>query len=153
MLDNLLMLYYCISTITEQYNNTSRCKKDKEAALWSFDSNQPIYLQLIQQIKMKIISGEYPPGGRMPTSRELATDAKVNPNTVQKAYMLLEQEGMIMTDRTIGRYVTDDDEKISVMRDEAAETLAANYIDGMRAIGFSEEQSIAKLLSKKESGK
>lgn len=120
--------------------------------MWNFDSNQPIYLQLIRQIEMKIISGEYPPGSKMPTSRDLAMSAKVNPNTVQKAYMLLEQSEMISTDRTIGRFVTEDKDKINQMRSEAAKALAREYIEGMQAIGFSIKESVALIISENEKG-
>ena len=73
---------------------------------WKLDSDRPIYAQLLELIQMRIISGHYPAGSRLPSVRELAAEAGVNPNTMQKAFSELERNGLIWTQRTAGRFVT-----------------------------------------------
>ena len=72
---------------------------------WKFQTDRPIYAQLVEQVKQKMIAGVYPPGGKMPSVRELAAEASVNPNTMQRAFSQLEQEGLLYTQRTSGRFV------------------------------------------------
>ena len=87
---------------------------------WSLDSDRPIYAQLVERIQMQIVSGGYPPGGRLPSVRELAAEAAVNPNTMQKAFAELERSGLIVTQRTNGRTVTEDEELIKSIRRKLA---------------------------------
>ena len=79
---------------------------------WTFRGDQPIYAQLMQRIKQGIVSGDLPPGSRLPSVRELATEAGVNPNTMQRALQELEREGMVYSQRTAGRFVTEDEKAI-----------------------------------------
>ena len=85
---------------------------------WSFHSNQPIYTQLIEQLTLAILSGEYPTGGKLPAVRELAAEAGVNPNTMQRALAQLEQTGLLYTRRTSGRFVTEDETVIQEAKAE-----------------------------------
>ena len=75
---------------------------------WNLKSDRPIYAQLIEQIELMIVSGMYPPGAKLPSVRDLAADAAVNPNTMQRALSQLETDGLLYTQRTSGRYVTED---------------------------------------------
>ena len=93
-----------------------------------FSNDAPIYSQLIAQIKVGIVSGAFPPGERLPSVRDLATEAGVNPNTMQRALAQLETEGLVRTERTSGRYVTEDTELIEQLRTEAARKLAEELI-------------------------
>ena len=77
---------------------------------WEFSNDAPIYTQLIQQIKVGIVAGVFPPGERLPSVRELATEAGVNPNTMQRALAELERDGLVYSQRTAGRFVTEDKE-------------------------------------------
>lgn len=95
--------------------------------MWQMDSNRPIYIQLVERITKEIIAGKYHPGEKMPTVRELAEIARVNPNTMQKAFSQLEQEGMLFTDRTVGRYVTQDTVRIKE-RDTTQKTIPPNNV-------------------------
>ena len=79
---------------------------------WQLRSDAPIYSQLIEHIKLGIVSGEFPPGGKLPSVRDLAGEAGVNPNTMQRAFTELEREGLVNAQRTSGRYVTEDHEMI-----------------------------------------
>lgn len=87
---------------------------------WSFDDNLPIYLQIIRILKSDLARGKYQPGEKLPAVRELAMAAGVNPNTMQKALSELERDGLVKSQRTSGRFVTEDKEKIM----EIAKTLA-----------------------------
>ena len=75
---------------------------------WQFQADQPIYTQLVARLQQQIVSGVYPPGSKLPSVRELAADAGVNPNTVQRAFAELERAGLIYTQRTAGKFVTED---------------------------------------------
>lgn len=87
---------------------------------WELDNNKPIYIQLVEHLKLKIISGEIKIGSKLETVRALAEDAEVNPNTMQKALTELERQGLVYSQRTKGRFVTDDKEKIKAMKEEIA---------------------------------
>ena len=110
---------------------------------WEISSERSVYLQLIDIIKQKIMSGEYQPGQRLPSVRELATDAAVNPNTMQRALNELEREGLLVSERTAGRFVTTDRNLIAQLKKEAAEEAADAFRREMLALGFSEEEMIA----------
>ena len=79
---------------------------------WSLQSDRPLYAQLVGQLQRMIVTGVYPAGSRLPSVRELAAEAAVNPNTMQRALVKLEEDGLIFTQRTSGRYVTEEQEKI-----------------------------------------
>lgn len=107
---------------------------------WNMDSDRPIYAQLVERIQMQIVSGYYPPGGKLPTVRELAAEAAVNPNTMQKAFAELERSGLIVTQRTNGRTVTEDCELIDSIRNDMARLHVAVFVARMKELGFSKEQ-------------
>lgn len=108
--------------------------------VWSFDDNQPIYLQIMQVIKTNIVSGNLPVGSKLPSVRELALEAGVNPNTMQRALAELERDGLLYSQRTSGRFVTDDQEKISGYSEELAYQYINTMVDHITALGYSVEQ-------------
>ena len=112
---------------------------------WNFQNDLPIYTQLVDAIKFSIISGQLLPGARMSTVRDLALEAGVNPNTMQRALQQLEREGLVFSQRSSGRFVTED---VSVI-DRARSALAAEYVrryrDSMASLGFSEDEMRALL--------
>ena len=103
---------------------------------WELDSDRPIYAQLVERIQMQIVSGMYPPGGKLPSVRELAALAAVNPNTMQKAFAELERSGLIVTQRTNGRLVTEDEALIKQIRQGLAEEHVKEFFNKMKELGF-----------------
>ena len=112
---------------------------------WDFDSDRPIYTQILEEMKRRITTGVYKPGSKIPAVRELAMEACVNPNTMQRALAQLETEGLVRTERTSGRYVTEDTELIEQLRTEAARKLAEEFLVKMRGIGYSPARAAALL--------
>lgn len=110
---------------------------------WIFSKDRPIYLQLMEQIKLQILSGTYPCGEPLPSVRELATQAAVNPNTMQKALSSLEQEGLLVGSRTSSRSVTSDETLIRTMREEIADGIINDCHDALLQLGFTEKECIA----------
>ena len=108
---------------------------------FGFDNNIPIYIQLVEQLKMHIISGKLLPGQRLPSVRELALQSKVNPNTMQKALAELETLELIYTERTNGKFVTQDSQKISSFRKDYAFEMSRRFFSDMQKIGFDKEQT------------
>lgn len=112
---------------------------------WKFDEKSPIYAQIAQHIKMQIVSNQIKSGDQLPTVRDYAEKAGVNPNTMQRAFIELEREGMVYSQRTSGRFVTQDEELISQMRHEVAQSELSNFISNMQKIGFSKHEIISEL--------
>ena len=110
-----------------------------------FDNNIPIYIQLVEYIKIYLISGVFKSGEKLPSVSEFATTFKVNPNTMQKALVELESLDLIYTERTNGKYVTKDEKLIEKLKDEYALTLAKSYFQGMKKIGLGKADSIKYL--------
>ena len=110
-----------------------------------FDNERPIYIQLVEKMKIQIISGTIKPGEKLPSVRELAITARVNPNTIQKALAELEEEGLIYTERTTGKFVTENKKLIEKIKKKMAEEKVKNYLEGMGSIGISYEESIKYL--------
>lgn len=116
---------------------------------WTLQSDRPIYAQLVERLKTEIVSGVYPPGGRLPSVRELAATASVNPNTMQKAFAELERTGLIITMRTSGRVVTEDTAMINETRRELAEEQISQFLTQMNNLGFDRAEIIAMLSEQK----
>ena len=110
-----------------------------------FDNNIPIYIQLLEYLKIYLISGVFKPGDKLPSVRDFANSFKVNPNTMQKALGELESMKLIYTERTNGKYVTKDDTLIEKLKDEYAIALAKSYFNGMQKIGLGKADSIKYL--------
>lgn len=116
---------------------------------WTLQSDRPIYAQLVERLKTEIVSGVYPPGRRLPSVRELAATASVNPNTMQKAFAELERTGLIITMRTSGRVVTEDTAMINETRRELAEEQISQFLTQMNNLGFDRAEIIAMLSEQK----
>ncbi len=119
---------------------------------WDLADDRPIYLQLVETIQMQIVSGEYPPGAKLPTVRDLAATAAVNPNTMQKAFSELERSGLIITQRTNGRNVTENPDLIAHIRQELAAQCRADFFGKMQRLGFSQKEAAAFLEQTRERG-
>ena len=117
---------------------------------WKLNSDRPIYAQILERIQMQIVSGVYQPGTKIPSVRELAADAGVNPNTMQKALAELERSGLVMTQRTSGRVVTEDLNMIKEIRNQLAGEQVKDFVRRMRELGFDREDIIDLL--RKETG-
>ncbi len=114
--------------------------------IWKFTGNKPVYLQIMEHIRGAILVGAYPPGARMPAVRDLAAEAKVNPNTMQRAMAELEREGLLISCGTIGRFVTDDPVVLQNMKDRATDAIVRACAAQFRALGLSMEQAAGMLL-------
>lgn len=107
---------------------------------WDLENDRPIYLQLMERIQQDIIKGVYQPGGKIPSVRELALKAAVNPNTMQKALSELERSGLVYSQRTSGRFITEDKKLLSHMKSELAKTHIHDFFTSMRQLGFCDEE-------------
>lgn len=119
---------------------------------WNFDAERPIYAQLLERIQMQIVSGYYKPGDKLPSVRELASVANVNPNTMQKAFSELERSGLITTQRTSGRTVTEDIIRIKNVQDELAARHITKFIQNMKELGYTGEETKSLLDARIEEG-
>ena len=108
----------------------------------NFDNERPIYMQLVEQLKIWIISGKIEPGDRLPSIREMAISLKINPNTIQKGLVELENQGFIYTERTNGKFVTNDKSLIDNYKKIYARETVIKYLDDMKNLGFSKEDVI-----------
>lgn len=113
--------------------------------LWNLDSDRPIYLQIVETIQRQIVSGAYQPGDKLPSVRELAGDAGVNPNTMQKAFAELERNSLVVTQRTAGRSVTEDTHLIAEIRDKLAKEQIRTFFRQMKELGYRTEEAAALL--------
>ncbi|MEG0962962.1 MAG: GntR family transcriptional regulator [Lachnospiraceae bacterium] len=114
---------------------------------WNLTSDRPIFIQIIEKIQLDIIAGVYQPGDKIPSVRELAAAASVNPNTMQKALSELERTGLVYSQRTSGRFITEDIEMIDTLKSELAQELITQFLEHMHQLGFHNEDTIL-LISK-----
>ena len=119
---------------------------------WSFKDDRPIYSQLVELIKLGIISGEWKPGDKLPSVRDLAETAGVNPNTMQRALADLEKEGLVYSKRTSGRFITEDNSMIDSVRNAIAAENINNFIESMKKLGFTPEQTLLVFKTAVEGG-
>ena len=103
---------------------------------WKLDNDRPIYAQIVEKIKLRIISGFYQPGSKLPSVRDLALEAGVNPNTMQKALSELERIGLVHSRRTIGRFITEDETMIKQLKTETATEHIREFLKSMEHLGF-----------------
>ena len=118
--------------------------------IWQFTNGAPIYAQLIHQIKQGIVSGIFPPGERLPSVRDLAMEAGVNPNTMQRALTELERDGLVYTQRTAGRFVTEDEEMIETAKRSLAETQIQAFLTAMTRLGYQKEEILTLVRQESE---
>ena len=117
---------------------------------WKLTDGRPIWQQLTEQITLRILKGEYPPGGRLPAVRDLAVQAGLNPNTMQWALAQLEQDGLAKADRTAGRLVTQDEAVLESARRAEARGVIQSFLEAMGELGYSPAQAAALLKEEKE---
>lgn len=115
---------------------------------WELKNDRPVYVQLIEEIELRIVSGVYKPTSQIPSVRELAAEAAVNPNTMQKALVELERRGLVYSKRTSGRFITDDVNLIKDVRKNLADSQIEEFIQRMRNLGFDSEDMISALSEK-----
>ncbi|MFT8348117.1 GntR family transcriptional regulator [Clostridium saccharoperbutylacetonicum] len=109
---------------------------------WNFSDDRPIYMQLMEQIQLRIVSGIYKAGEKLPSVRDMAGDAAVNPNTMQKALTELERTGLVFSQRTSGRFITEDIEMIKDIRKNLAQEQIEKFLYNMRKIGYTNQETI-----------
>lgn len=124
-------MYYASNTIIER----------KIILDYIFDNERPIYIQLVERLRKEIVSGKLKAGERLPSVRELALTTRVNPNTMQKALVELENEGLVYTERTNGKFVTNNKELIERIKKELAEEKINNFLNDMKNIGITYEET------------
>lgn len=112
---------------------------------WKFRNDTPIYTQLVEQIKIAIVTGEYAAGERLPSVRDMAAEAGVNPNTLQRAFAELERDGLVYSQRTAGRMVTEDISIINEAKRQLAQRHIQAFCAAMKALGFGNNEVIALL--------
>lgn len=116
---------------------------------WKLTDDRPIWMQLTEQLTERIVSGLYPLGSRIPSVRELAAQAGVNPNTMQRALAQLEADGLVVTNRTAGRTVTEDSQSVDRVRQSLAEDKMEFYVAGMATLGYTETEAANMLLHRR----
>ena len=117
---------------------------------WKFRSDLPIYSQLVEQIKLGIVSGNLLPGERLMSVRDMATEAGVNPNTMQRALQELERDGMVYSQRTAGRFVTENMQVIERAKKKFAEEQIRSFLEAMKKLGYQWEEILSLLKEKEE---
>ena len=115
------------------------------ALQWKFNSKQAVYVQIMEHIRSAILMGEYPPGARIPPVRDFAAQAQVNPNTMQRALLELEREGLLVTQGTMGRFVTNDPVVLEAIRQNAVDKLIRSCAKQFKAMGITMAQAVALL--------
>ena len=117
---------------------------------WKFRSDLPIYSQLVEQIKLGIVSAKLLPGERLMSVRDMATEAGVNPNIMQRALQELERDGMVYSQRTAGRFVTENIQVIERAKKKFAEEQIRSFLEAMKKLGYQWEEILALLKEKEE---
>lgn len=117
---------------------------------WNFSSTKPVYIQIAERITVSVLSGEYKPGAQIPSVRQLALEAAVNPNTVQHAFSDLENNGVIISRGTLGRFVTEDTAIIDSCRKKQAELTVDEFVEKIQKLSVSRDEIIAMIGEKME---
>lgn len=112
---------------------------------WSLDSDRPLYTQLAEKIASDISSGMYAPGDKLPSVRDFAIQASVNPNTMQKALTELERIGLVFSRRTSGRFITEDVSLINTYKETLVQSELCTFLQNMKRLGFNKEQTLVYL--------
>ena len=107
---------------------------------WSLDSDRPIFVQIIEHMEYDIVSGALAPGAKIPSVRELASEAAVNPNTMQRALSEMERRRLMYTERTSGRYVTDDESVIAELKKNIAAAAVDGFVAQMKKLGLDKDE-------------
>lgn len=118
---------------------------------WELNTDKPVYLQLVEQIQAGIISGIYKAGDKLPSVRELATEATVSPNTMQRAMTELERHGLVYANRTSGRFITSDESLIKKLKKQHITEITRDYLDRMELLGLQLDETISFITEVSES--
>ena len=118
---------------------------------WELDNKRSIYGQIIEKIQNRIVTGQYPPGEKLPSVRDLAEEAGVNPNTMQRALSELERTGVIFSQRTSGRYVTEDETMIHKLKEDSAKEIISEFVEKVKNLGI-EKETILSMIEKQYGG-
>lgn len=118
--------------------------------MWNFSNDKPVYIQIIDEITLRIASGVYKPGERIPSVRDLAEEAKVNPNTMQRALAEIERSGYIISMRTSGKFVTDDQSLIDKLGRVRADDVIRSFVESLDKVGLTIDEAIDLLKQYKE---
>ncbi len=110
---------------------------------WNLDSDRPIFIQIVERIQLDIISGLYKPGDKLPSVRELAGIAAVNPNTMQKALTELERTGLVFSQRTSGRFITEDTQMIQDLQSKLAQEKITEFFECMSKLGYGKQETLS----------
>ena len=110
---------------------------------WTLDSDRPIFLQIVERIQTDIVSGRYHPVDKLPSVRDLAAEASVNPNTMQKAFAELERTGLVYSRRTSGRFITEDCHMIEQLKTSLATEKMEEFLAQMRQLGFQNDEILS----------
>lgn len=124
----------------EGTQNTKQPKNE-----WHLASDRPVFIQIMEKLKLDIVTGIYSPGDKLPSVRDLAAEAAVNPNTMQRAFSELEREGLVYTQRTNGRFITEDIAMINQLKEQMALDAISQFLKSMQQLGISEKETL-KLL-------
>ena len=116
---------------------------------WEFNSKVPVFVQIVDKIRADIINGTYPPGSQIPPVRQLAAEAAVNPNTMQRALGELEHEGLLESRGTVGRFVTENVAVIQKTNDTTKNEVLTKLVEEAEALGISDEEIIAFVTRRK----
>lgn len=120
---------------------------------WILTSDRPIFLQIVERIQLDIVSGVYNPGDKLPSVRDLANEAAVNPNTMQKAFQELERSGLVYAVRTSGRFITEDANMIEALKSNLAAEKINEFLKNMKQIGFGDDEILALMKKAMEGDK
>ena len=134
------LVYYSFSALV---NARTKVKADMK-----YITSIPIYLQVVDSIKEKIVTGTLSPGERLPSGRDLAQQYTINPNTSVKVYQTLEQEELCFTRRGLGTFVTEDSSRIDRLREEMAQNLLNEFLARIRRLGISKEKAVSMIMKK-----
>lgn len=121
--------------------DTQNIKNSKNE--WKLASDRPVFIQIMEKLKRDIVTGVYEPGDKLPSVRDLAGEAAVNPNTMQRAFSELEREGLVYTQRTNGRFITEDLNLINQLKEQMALDAITNFLSSMQQLGFSKKETLA----------
>lgn len=117
---------------------------------WRFSDDRPIYTQIVEQMQKLIVSGELKPGDKLPSVRDLASEAQVNPNTMMRALSELEQKRLVISHRVNGKTITEDTELINKMKDELAADVINAFMESMKQFGYTKDRITELLKTYKE---
>lgn len=110
---------------------------------WALDDDRPIYLQIMERIRTDIISGKYHAGEKLPSVRDLALEASVNPNTMQKALAELERDNLVYSQRTSGRFITEDEDMLRQLKKDVAKEQIKDFFQKMKHLGYTPDETIS----------